>query len=160
MIANEIIKKHYLLPSRLFVDQEKHLVSTVLGSCISVCLYNPRLKVGGINHYMLPLWNSEGLATPKYGNIATEKLVEKMIALGSQKSELIAKVFGGANQLSKTNNGMNYSIGDRNYGVAKDILNKHGIKIVAESVGGFRGRKMLYNTYTGEVKMKFLTKSN
>lgn len=159
MIVSETIKTHYLLPSRLFVEQEKHLVSTVLGSCISVCLYNPRLKIGGINHYMLPLWNGEGMATPRYGNIAIEKLIEKMVDLGSHKSELIAKVFGGANQLSRaTINGSNFSIGDRNYCVAKDILNKHGVLIVAESVGGVRGRKMLYNTYTGEVKMKFLIK--
>ena len=49
-----------------------------------VCLYDPVIRVGGINHYMLPLWNGQGLASPKYGNIAIEKLLEKMISLGCQ----------------------------------------------------------------------------
>lgn len=142
---------HYLLPSALFAAKEPCLVDTILGSCIAVCLYDSKLKIGGINHYMLPLWNGKGLATPKYGNIAIEKLVEKMISMGSSKPNLIAKVFGGANQMLTS-----LSVGERNREIAISQLKAEGIKVVAESTGGFKGRKIQFNTYTGEVLMKFL----
>ena len=74
----EGLGKHYLYPSALFAEKTPFMVDTVLGSCVAVCLFDNQLKIGGINHYMLPFWNGNGLASPKYGNIATEKLVEKM----------------------------------------------------------------------------------
>ena len=80
-------KSHYLYPGELFVHREPHVVSTVLGSCISVCLWDPERRLGGINHFLLPLWNGEGLPTPKYGNIAISRLIEKMEALGAQSLE-------------------------------------------------------------------------
>ena len=87
------IEQHYLYPSALFASARPHKVVTVLGSCVSVCLWDPFLRIGGINHYMLPLWNGEGLASPKYGNIAIEKLIERMLYLGSRKSNLQAKIW-------------------------------------------------------------------
>ena len=85
---------HFLLPGNLFVHEEEYTVLTVLGSCISVCLWDPRRKIGGINHYMLPFWNGEGLASPRFGNIAIIKLIEKMLAHGADRHNLQAKVFG------------------------------------------------------------------
>jgi len=147
-------KKHYLYQSTIFAEKEQHIVDTILGSCISVCLYDPKLKIGGINHYMLPLWNGVGLATPKYGNIAIEKLIEKMQELGSLKSNLIAKVFGGACQIHNSS----INIGERNTQIARELLAAHRIRIIAESVGGSIGRKMRFDTGTGVVLMKFLSK--
>ncbi|HEX2974864.1 MAG TPA: chemotaxis protein CheD, partial [Bacteroidales bacterium] len=57
---------HFLYPSTLFVSREPVIVNTILGSCVAVCLYDTLLKYGGINHYMLPLWNGQGLASPKF----------------------------------------------------------------------------------------------
>lgn len=151
---DEELGKHYLYPSALFAEKNPYLVDTVLGSCVAVCLFDTRLKIGGINHYMLPLWNGNGLASPKFGNIATEKLIEKMLRNGSNTSDLIAKVFGGANQMNSS-----MEIGTRNVEIAKEVLANHGIKIIAENVGGTIGRKLKYNTGTGQVMMKFLTKS-
>ena len=70
-------------------------MTTVLGSCVSICLWDAHARVGGINHYLLPLWNGEGLPTPKYGNIAIERLIDKVRGLGGGK-KLVAKVFGGS----------------------------------------------------------------
>jgi len=151
---DEELGKHYLYPSALFAEKKPYLVDTVLGSCVAVCLFDTRLKIGGINHYMLPLWNGNGLASPKFGNIATEKLIEKMLRNGSNTSDLIAKVFGGANQMNTS-----LRIGDQNIEVARQTLANYGIKIIAENVGGGVGRKLRYNTSTGQVMMKFLTKS-
>lgn len=153
MLETVSVKKHYLYPSALFADREEHIVDTVLGSCVAVCLFDTRLKIGGINHYMLPLWNGEGLASPKFGNIAIEKLIEKMKLMGAKESTLIAKVFGGANQIGNTMN-----IGGRNIEIAEEILKSYGIRIVSSSTGGHTGRKIRYNSGTGEVLLKMLSK--
>lgn len=148
------IKKHYLYPSAIFAEREDYLVDTVLGSCVAVCLYDTKLKIGGINHYMLPLWNGEGLASPKYGNIAIEKLIEKMNRMGAREQTMIAKVFGGANQIGNVMN-----IGERNIQIAIEMLKAENIRIVAENTGGPIGRKIRFNSGTGEVLLKMLSRS-
>ncbi len=150
----EEINKHYLYPSALFAENERCFVDTILGSCVAVCLFDKVKNIGGINHYMLPLWNGSGLASPKFGNIATEKLIEKMLKNGATKDNIVAKVFGGANQMDSTMN-----IGQRNVDIAKEVLNQYNIKIIAENTGGTVGRKLRYDTATGQVMMKFLNKS-
>ena len=149
----EEINKHYLYPSALFAERERYMVDTILGSCVAVCLFDNVKKIGGINHYMLPLWNGNGLASPKFGNIATEKLIEKMLKNGASLDTMVAKVFGGANQMESSMN-----IGERNIEIAKEVLNQHGVKIIAENTGGAIGRKLRYNTSNGQVMMKFLNK--
>jgi len=149
---------HFLYPAALFSSGSPYMVTTILGSCVAVCLHDPILKIGGINHYMLPLWNGQGLASPKYGNIAIEKLIEKMIAMGSKKENMIAKVFGGGEVIET--NITNFNIGARNIKIAHEMLEEKKIKIVSSSVGGKLGRKILYNTETGEVKQKFIQKTN
>lgn len=144
---------HFLYASTLFADRKPTDIQTVLGSCVAVCLFDPRLNVGGINHYMLPLWEGDGLATVKYGNIAIEKLIERMSALGSEKKSLVAKIFGGADSLG--DQGF-YGIGKRNIVVAQDILAALHIPVIASNVGGTIGRKILFNTGTGQVLMKFV----
>ena len=70
--------KHYLYPGALFINKRAYYVTTILGSCVAVCIYDRRLKIGGINHYLLPLWNGDGLPSPKFGNIAIKQLISKM----------------------------------------------------------------------------------
>lgn len=146
------VKKHYLYPSALFSHKEPHIVSTVLGSCVAVCLWDKERQWGGINHFLLPLWNGQGLASPKYGNISIGMLIKKMENMGSNRKDMIAKLFGGAHmnmQYSDT-----FMIGVRNVELAQDELKEAGIKIVSEHVGGDFGRNILYHTATGEVLLK------
>lgn len=150
------VPSYYLYPAAMFASAEPFLVNTILGSCVSVCLYDPVRKSGGINHYMLPLWNGNGLASPKYGNIAIEKLLEKMIGLGSLRQHLQAKVFGGGDVLSSDIN--LYKIGTRNIQIAIDMLAEYRIPIVSKSTGGNQGRKIQFDTYTGNVRHKFVPK--
>ncbi|MFW6226917.1 MAG: chemotaxis protein CheD [Bacteroidota bacterium] len=149
-------KTYFLYPSTMFCSREPHLVNTILGSCVAVCLYDPVNRTGGINHYMLPFWNGEGLASPKYGNIAIERLVEKMLSLGSKKSNLIAKVFGGGEvidtQISQ------FHIGERNIEIALRVLKELNIKIAGQSLGGKNGRKIQFNTETGAVMQKIIAR--
>lgn len=148
---------HFLYPAALFASKTPHMVTTILGSCVAVCLYDPTIRVGGLNHYMLPLWNGQGLASPKYGNIAIERLVEKMLSLGCLKNNLQAKIFGGGEviQTSVTQ----FNIGARNIKLALEMLEELKIPVVGQSVGGKLGRKILYNTETFEIKQKFIQKA-
>lgn len=149
---------HFLYPAALFASKEPHVVNTILGSCVAVCLYDPVLKIGAINHYMLPLWNGQGLASPKYGNIAISKLIEKMLGMGSKQKNLIAKVFGGANIFES--NLEQFQIGERNIKIAEQLLQEYNISIISCSVGGFNGRRIQFNTYSGEVRQKIIEKQS
>ena len=148
---------HYLYPAAMFFSPEPHLVHTILGSCVSVCLYDKERKYGGINHYMLPFWNGQGLASPKYGNIAIEKLIDQMLRNGSRKENLIAKVFGGGEVIDTSSNLFN--IGKRNIEIAEVMLKEEGIKIVASDTAGKFGRKIQFNTQTGAVLMKIIQRT-
>lgn len=150
------IQTHFLYPATLFAHKEPHIVSTILGSCVAVCLWDPALQIGGINHYMLPLWNGQGLASPKYGNIAIEKLIERMLQMGSKKANLKAKVFGGGEVIETQIS--HFQIGERNIVLAMEALKEEKIPIISQSVGGKLGRKIQYNTQTGAVLHKFIEK--
>jgi chemotaxis protein CheD len=147
---------HYLMAGNLFVHAEPHRVTTVLGSCVSVCLWDQRVRIGGMNHFMLPFWNGEGLASPKYGNIAIPKLLERLLDLGAERRNLQAKVFGGGVVLNVTNPFMN--IGERNIQLAEDVLRNEGIPIASSDTGGKVGRKIIFDTGTGMVLVKKLTR--
>ena len=149
--------RRFLTPCTIFASKEEHLISTLLGSCVAVCLWDPVKQQGGMNHYMLPLWNGDGLPTPKFGNVAIDQLIQRMQNLGSSKERLIAKVFGGANVLA-TGPG-HVQIGERNAMLAQELLGKHGIPIKAQDVGGPFGRKIIFNTQTGVVMVGKLSKS-
>ena len=146
--------KHFLYPGAIYVSPESSLITTILGSCVAVCLYDPLLQVGGMNHFMLPLWNGQGLASPRYGNIAIDKLIRNMEALGSMRKNMKAKVFGGAEIIATNIN--QFMIGERNIHLAKDTLHEEGIAIVSSSTGGKLGRKIIFNTETGEVRQKYV----
>ena len=141
----------------MFVSKDPYVIKTILGSCVAICLWDEKLKIGGMNHFMLPNWNGNDLASPKYGNIAVDKLVERMLILGSDIKNLRAKIFGGG-ELLKSCNASASMIGERNIRVARLMLEEKGIPVVASSTGGKMGRKILFLTDTGEVRHKFLEK--
>ncbi|MFO7658554.1 MAG: chemotaxis protein CheD [Bacteroidales bacterium] len=145
---------HFLYPSTIFASKEECFITTILGSCVAVCFWDPMIKAGAMNHYMLPLWNGQGLASPKYGNIAIKKTFEKMVQLGSNIENIKAKVFGGGEVLNSLNS--QFNIGDRNIEIARIMLDELGIPIVSSSTGGKKGRKILFSTATGEVKHKLI----
>ena len=154
-VPSTTYQAHFLYPSVIFADKKPHRVTTILGSCIAVCLWDSVQCFGGINHFMLPLWNGQGLASPKYGNIAIEKLLQKMIQLGSKKQHIKAKVFGGSQRLETKVNSM--EIGKRNILLAQQVLQDEKIPIVSSNVGGCKGRKIIFHTDTGGVLMKFIS---
>lgn len=110
--------------------------------------------MGGINHYMLPLWNGEGLPSPKYGNIAIGKLLQKMLDRGASRQHMVAKIFGGAEKSNPDSN--HFLIGRRNIQIAENMLKEERIKIVGQSTGGYRGRKLQFHSDSGEVFMRYV----
>lgn len=147
---------HYLYPSTLMVSSKPMIIQTILGSCVSVCFYDKINGVGGLNHFMLPFWNGSGLPSPKFGNIAIEKLLQSMIKEGAREENIKAKIFGGAAVLNLQSNAP--LIGERNIHLAEKMLLGLNIPIVNKSIGGKLGRKILFHTKTGEVKLKFINR--
>ncbi len=151
-------KQIFLHSGMLFVRRGDFRIVTILGSCVSVCLWDPEMKMGGINHYLLPLWNGEGLPSPRYGNIAIAKLIEQMLSNGSKKRNLKAKLFGGSS-IAKNTRGL-LSVGKRNIILAVDVLKDMGIPIISSDIGGTNGRKIIFHTESGTILLKKIKTSD
>ncbi|MBF0095500.1 MAG: chemotaxis protein CheD, partial [Alphaproteobacteria bacterium] len=106
----------HLFPGEMICFPEPRLITTILGSCVAVCLWDKSLRFGGMNHFLLPSWEHQGEPSLRYGNVAVEALVREMLDLGSRMEDLRAKVFGGANVLPTS--GDNPTIGTRNIEMA------------------------------------------
>jgi chemotaxis protein CheD len=150
-------KQYYLYPSSIIIRNEG-LIQTILGSCVAVCLFDRKSKRGGMNHFMLPFWNGEGLETPRYGNVAIPKLIADMLDSGSQKRDLIAKLFGGGKIIGEENSF--FHVGEKNIDIAIRLLNEFMIPVTASSTGGDRGRKIWFNPVTGEVIQQYIIKTS
>ena len=145
---SEKLRTVYLYPGQLFTASQPLLVSTILGSCIAVCLWDDSARIAGINHYLLPSDPVRGQSDLRYGNRAIDRLIDEMVSAGAATQRLVAKIVGGASILGSGGNARQ-SIGDQNAAVARQALQKYGIHISAEQTGGPRGRKLLFHTGTG-----------
>lgn len=148
------LEKVFLYPANIQVAKTPMMISTLLGTCVAVCLWDSKTKIGGMNHYLLPLWNGEGLASPKYGNIAIPKLVDNLVELGANRKNLIAKVFGG--RMQKQGASMASTIGQRNVDIARQALAELRIPIVAENVAGPNGVNIYFDTDSGKVMLRYI----
>jgi chemotaxis protein CheD len=146
----------FLHPSAMVVSSDPKWIITILGSCVAVCLFDRKRAIGGINHFMLPYWNGDGLETPKYGNVAINQLFLKMLDLGAKKEDIACKIFGGGEVLGEQNSV--YNVGKRNIELAFKQVGEMGIRIESSSTGGKLGRKIYFNSATGEVLQKYLLK--
>ena len=148
-------RQFYLSPGRLFVSTESSVVTTVLGSCVSVCLWDEALGFGGLNHYLLPDGEGHGTAAERFASVALTRLLENLIAVGAVRANLNAKVFGGACVLDAFRAGGN-DLGTRNVEVARAFLEAERIPITAEDVGGRAGRKLRFHTWDGSAWVRKL----
>ncbi|MDP2336566.1 MAG: chemotaxis protein CheD [Bacteroidota bacterium] len=148
---------YFLHPSTLCISKDSQWVTTILGSCVAVCFFDENQNIGGINHYMLPYWNGDGLESPKYGNVAIVQLFQKMLDSGAKKEDIVCKIFGGAEVLGEQHSVFN--VGQRNIELAYKLISELGISVVSSSTGGKQGRKIHFNTGTGEVLQKYLDKT-
>jgi chemotaxis protein CheD len=151
----------FLDPGEYAATREDIIISTLLGSCIAVVLHDSRLKIGGMNHFMLPGKiedNIERSEKGRYGMTAIELLVNELFKRGSRKSDLEAKIFGGASVLHLMNSDI-VTIGSDNVKFARKYLEIEKIPIISSSVGGRAGRRILYFPQTFTVRQKMFSPS-
>lgn len=141
-----------VLPGEYFVSNESMVIMTVLGSCIAACLWDSRMRVGGMNHFMLPEGDS-GDATGRYGSYAMELLINEMLKLGARRESMQAKVFGGAQVMA---NFTTMNVGERNTEFVKEYLQTERIPIVSEDVLEIYPRKVCFFPATGKAMVKRL----
>ncbi|MBR4824219.1 MAG: chemotaxis protein CheD [Spirochaetaceae bacterium] len=152
-----------ILPGEFYSTDKPVLISTVLGSCISIALYDPDLKLGGLNHFMLPTTNrTQEISIEeqgRYGDFAMELLLNDMFKKGAKKENLKAKVFGGGNVLDdggfhKNRTGLN------NISFALEYLQTENIPIIANDTGGIFPRKIFYDPQTSKIYLKRIQRSD
>ncbi len=139
----------------VYISQGQHavgsdpdmVVSTILGSCISICLWDPVAGVGGMNHLLLPdvKTGSDSLSA---GALDLDLLINKMMPLGAERPRLRAKLFGGSSMLSGRTD-----IGARNAEFGRSYLKNEGIPCEAESIGGTKARRLKFWPATGVARM-------
>jgi chemotaxis protein CheD len=138
---------YYLEPGYIYFSKRPATVRTVVGGCVAVCLWDRSLKYGGMNHFMKPVTYDKEQATPQYGNVAVSALIKIMEEAGCNRGDLVAQVLGGGAPKSAGDN----HLGKQNVDIAREMLARKGIEIVAEDVGGAVGRKIAFDTGTGQL---------
>jgi chemotaxis protein CheD len=138
----------YLHPGRVFATAEPRTLRTILGSCVAICLFDPGLPAGGMNHYLLPGQPGRSAESPRFAGPALARLLASMQQLGSPKSRLQAKVFGGACVLRPAPSSAG-DLGSRNVERAFELLASEHIPVINHDVGGSRSRKLLFRTHDG-----------
>jgi len=144
-----------VLPGEYYVSQDDLMVMTVLGSCIAACIWDPKIRVGGMNHFMLP--EGGGDTSGRYGSYAMELLINEMIKLGARRETMQAKVFGGG-QVMHSFTTMN--VGERNTAFVLDYLQTERIAIISKDVLDIHPRKVCYFPATGKAMVKRLAHSH
>ncbi|BAF60246.1 MAG: chemotaxis protein CheD [Pelotomaculum sp.] len=138
--------------------QPVRLITLGLGSCVGVSLYDPVMKVGGLLHIMLPdstqFNNAVKLKPAKFADLGLPLLVAEVRRLGGRVNNLQAKIAGGAQMFSGLNEKFALNIGERNINMTRKVLKDLGIKILAEDVGGSKGRTMILDTASGNVYIR------
>ena len=150
-----------LNPGEYYVTTENHLIMTVLGSCVSACVRDTVLGVGGMNHFMLPSNDdakglaervkSSASAANRYGSYAMENLINDILKLGGGRNRLEVKIFGGGRILNTMTD-----IGAKNIDFVRQYLKTEGFRVVAEDVGERFPRKVYYEPHSGRVRVKRL----
>ena len=144
-----------VLPGEYYVTTEDMVIMTVLGSCIAACLWDPKAKVGGMNHFMLP--EGAGDTSGRYGSYAMELLINEMMKRGARRETLQAKVFGGG-QVMHSFTTMN--VGERNTAFVLEYLHTERIAVVSKDVLDIYPRKVCLFPATGKALVKRLAHSH
>jgi chemotaxis protein CheD len=142
----------YLHAGQVAASNNPLVVMTILGSCVSVCLWCSASESGGINHFVLP-GSARGASSDRFGAVANRSLIRKLESLGCQRRHLQAKVFGGARVLGDPAKPLT-DLGRSNIELALTFLKREGIPVVAQDVGGHYGRKLIFRTHDGAAWVK------
>lgn len=131
----------------------EQIVCLGLGSCVAIILYDPVARIGGVVHVLLPKSPVKCDSEEKYADTGTRKLVKEMLNHGVKKERLVAKLVGGAQMFPNLNLAI-ANIGRENSMIIRNTLRELMIRIVAEDLGGSRGRSAYFNTSDGHVTVR------
>jgi chemotaxis protein CheD len=151
-----------LLPGDYYVTLGDEMVFTVLGSCVSACVRDRMLGIGGMNHFMLPEdgadstrpWGNSASAATRYGNVAMEMLINDILKNGGRREHLEFKLVGGGRVLDAMTD-----IGARNIEFVRSYMKQEGFKVLGEDLGGEHPRKVMFHPKTGAARVKKLTRT-
>jgi len=150
-----------LHPGDYYVAAGGELVGTVLGSCISACIRDTRLRIGGMNHFMLPMsqfsgecWSSSAWVETRFGNVAMERLINEIMKRGGRRQDLEVKLVGGGKVLDTLTD-----VGARNIQFVREYVRTEGFHVVGEDLGDVYPRKVLYDPASGAARVKRLPRS-
>ncbi len=135
----------------LVIDEPGSAVSTLLGSCVAACIRDKTRGVGGLNHFLLP--GSDQSQSSRYGVYAMEVLINNILSQGSQRANLEAKVFGGAEVIAT---GGQTRVGKKNAMFVLDYLKSEGVSVVAEDLGGTSARRVYFFPADGKVRVQYM----
>ena len=144
---------HYLQPGFLHIAEDT-TISTILGSCVAVCVWDAARRVGGMNHFLLPRGTMTAGSEGRFGETAVPRLIDELLQAGTRRGSLQAKIFGGSCITAAPDR--HDHLGLKNVNVALEILDRAGIAVVATDVGGARGRKLLFHTGEGTALVRYL----
>ena len=133
-------------------EDENVVLTTVLGSCVAACLFDPVSGVGGMNHFLLPGDPNNPTLNKSYGLNAMELLINTMLKKGAKRNRFQAKLFGGA-AMSRAFS----DIGAQNVAFAKEFLKREGFPCVSQSLGGENARRVRFWPMTGQAQLKILS---
>lgn len=128
---------------RVSGDRQVEL-STLLGSCVAMCLHDPIARIGGMNHFLLPGSDPKSGGCVKYGLHAMEELINALLKAGSERHRLQASLYGGANVVPGLT-----EIGAQNARFARQFVKDEGFALVASCMGGKMGRRVRFNPTSG-----------
>jgi len=145
-----------VFPGEFYVTRKPdEILVTVLGSCVSACIRDPAIGVGGMNHFMLAKGRTGGwgddLQSARFGNFAMEKLINELIKAGCSRDRMEIKVFGGGNVIDAST-----AIGTDNSQFVLRYLEAEGLRCSAEDLGGSHPRRIHYYPATGRVVRRLL----
>lgn len=137
------VKEETIWAGDILVSKERIRMTTVLGSCVSVCLFDLIGHFGGMNHYLLPSPGNDG----KHGEWSIREMCNQMLCLGCKLTNLRAKVFGGGSPLAFANEAT--AVGPENARIAFGTLAELGIPVVSERLGGNSGMRLYFENWSG-----------
>ncbi|WP_119394991.1 chemotaxis protein CheD [Salinibius halmophilus] len=155
-LAGENVWVRRVMPGEFCLAQPGELLTTVLGSCVAVCITDPVANVHGMNHFLLPQPSDHSLngINARYGDWAMEALINALIKQGAHRNRLVYKAFGGAKMWQGESD-----IGGSNIGFLKQWLNLENSQLASSDLGGQQGRLVRLWGESGRVQMKRLAKA-
>ena len=150
---NSNLKKQVTIKiGELYAADEPTLIYTLLGSCVAVCIYDKKNRIGGMNHIFLPSSNDKNDSSTRYGENAMKYLIKNICKLGGERRSLVAKAFGGGHVIPAISK--ESGIGPKIVDFVMNYLKKEKIEIIAHDFGGNKTRKVYFHTDTGMVYVK------